>query len=104
MNDAGAVAQLRADGTLRHLLTLEGLPRAKLEELLERAQSYVRASGDRIPASTVLAGVTVVNLFTEPSTRTRVSFELGKEIDDGDAGEKCARWDAIARCAYVTLG
>jgi aspartate carbamoyltransferase catalytic subunit len=76
MNDLDATVQLRADGTLRHLLTLEGLPRAKLEELLERAQSFVRASGDRIPASTVLSGVTVVNLFTEPSTRTRVSFEL----------------------------
>jgi aspartate carbamoyltransferase catalytic subunit len=76
MNDAGAVAQLRADGTLRHLLTLEGLPRAKLEALLEHAQSFVRAPGERFAPSTLLAGVTVANLFTEPSTRTRVSFEL----------------------------
>jgi aspartate carbamoyltransferase catalytic subunit len=76
MNDHGATEQLRADGTLRHLLTLEGLPRSQLEELLEQAQSFVRAPGERKPASNLLSGVTVANLFTEPSTRTRVSFEL----------------------------
>jgi aspartate carbamoyltransferase catalytic subunit len=68
--------QLRADGSLRHLLTLEGLPKALLEHLLERSQSLVRPLGSRPAASQVLAGCTVANLFTEPSTRTRVSFEL----------------------------
>jgi aspartate carbamoyltransferase catalytic subunit len=68
--------QRRADGSLRHLLTLEGLSRTELETLLERAQHYVRRSGEPAPQSDVLAGVTVANMFTEPSTRTRVSFEL----------------------------
>jgi len=68
--------QLRPDGTLRHLLTLEGMPRALIERLLERAQSFVRPLGARPPSSQSLAGRTVANLFTEPSTRTRVSFEL----------------------------
>jgi aspartate carbamoyltransferase catalytic subunit len=68
--------QLRADGTLRHLLTLETLSRAQLEHLLERSQSYVRPLGARPATSTALDGFTVANLFTEPSTRTRVSFEL----------------------------
>ena len=68
--------QLRADGSLRHLLTLEGLPRAQLERLLERAQAMVRPLGARPAMSQLLAGNTVANLFTEPSTRTRVSFEL----------------------------
>ena len=76
MNGLGANGQLRANGTLRHLLTLEGLPRAQLEALLERAQSFGRAPGERIVPSNLLRGVTVANLFTEPSTRTRVSFEL----------------------------
>jgi aspartate carbamoyltransferase catalytic subunit len=76
MNDPGAIAQLRSDGTLRHLLTLEGLPRAHIEELLAQAQSFVRAPGERVRTMNTLAGVTVANLFTEPSTRTRVSFEL----------------------------
>jgi aspartate carbamoyltransferase catalytic subunit len=68
--------QLRADGSLRHLLTLENLPKAQLEQLLERAQGFVRPLGARPAMSQALAGRTVANLFTEPSTRTRVSFEL----------------------------
>jgi len=68
--------QLRADGSLRHLLTLEHLPRGHIERLLERAQGFVRPLGARPPLSNALAGITVANLFTEPSTRTRVSFEL----------------------------
>ena len=68
--------QLRADGSLRHLLTLETLPRAYLERLLDRSQSFVRPLGAIPPLSELLEGATVANLFTEPSTRTRVSFEL----------------------------
>src|SRR3954464_10237645 len=68
--------QRRHDGSLRHLLTLEGLSRSELEAMLERAQYYVRQAGEPAPRNDVLAGVTVANMFTEPSTRTRVSFEL----------------------------
>ena len=68
--------QHRANGSLRHLLTLEGLPRSDIERLLDRAQGFVRPLGESPPISTALQGVTVANLFTEPSTRTRVSFEL----------------------------
>src|ERR1700678_4320651 len=78
---SGATGQHRADGSLRHLLTLDGLPRADVERLLERAQGFVRPLGEKPPISTALSGVTVANLFTEPSTRTRVSFELaGKRL------------------------
>lgn len=73
MND---VEQLRADGTLRHLLSLERLPKAMMLGLLDRAQSFVAEAGKPLHAGQQLAGVTVANLFTEPSTRTRVSFEL----------------------------
>ena len=73
---SGTTGQHRADGSLRHLLTLDGLPRADIERLLERAQGFVRPLGVKPPISTALTGVTVANLFTEPSTRTRVSFEL----------------------------
>lgn len=73
---SGGTGQHRADGSLRHLLTLESLPRADVERLLERAQEFVRPLGAKPPMSSALAGVTVANLFTEPSTRTRVSFEL----------------------------
>lgn len=68
--------QTRADGSLRHLLTLKGLARTQIESLLDRAQAYMRPLGGRPPEGDTLAGITVANLFTEPSTRTRVSFEL----------------------------
>jgi aspartate carbamoyltransferase catalytic subunit len=70
------VNQHRADGSLRHLLTLAPLSRQTIEHLLERAQSFVRPLGARPSISDALRGITVANLFTEPSTRTRVSFEL----------------------------
>ncbi|HEY3785556.1 MAG TPA: aspartate carbamoyltransferase catalytic subunit [Steroidobacteraceae bacterium] len=70
------IDQRRADGSLRHLLTLENLPRREIERLLNKAESFVRPLGTRPPTSQALSGVTVANLFTEPSTRTRVSFEL----------------------------
>jgi aspartate carbamoyltransferase catalytic subunit len=76
MSDVQQIDQRRPDGSLRHLLTLEPLPRAEIERLLDKAQSFVRPLGTRPPQSNTLTGVTVANLFTEPSTRTRVSFEL----------------------------
>lgn len=68
--------QTRDNGSLRHLLTLEGLTRPQLEALLTRAQKFVKPVGEPPVQSRSLDGVTVANMFTEPSTRTRVSFEL----------------------------
>jgi aspartate carbamoyltransferase catalytic subunit len=68
--------QTRTDGSLRHLLTLEGMKRTQIEKLLERAGKFVRPIGEAPVIKRTLAGVTVANMFTEPSTRTRVSFEL----------------------------
>jgi len=68
--------QTRPDGSLRHLLTLEGMTRPQVEALLTRAQKFVKPVGEPPVQKKSLAGITVANLFTEPSTRTRVSFEL----------------------------
>jgi aspartate carbamoyltransferase catalytic subunit len=75
-NKVEMTAQIRPNGSLRHLLTLEGMSRSLMEDLLSRAQKFVRPIGEPPVRSDSLAGVTVANLFTEPSTRTRVSFEL----------------------------
>jgi aspartate carbamoyltransferase catalytic subunit len=66
--------QLDAGDRLRHLITLDGIARAALERLLDRAQSFAGARPDA--GASMLAGVTVANVFGEPSTRTRASFEL----------------------------
>ena len=83
---ASAPAQLDSDGRLRHLLTLDGLPRATLVALLDRAQALLDGDvrNDR------LAGTAVCTLFFEPSTRTRLSFQraaqrLGADVLGFDA-------------------
>jgi aspartate carbamoyltransferase catalytic subunit len=70
------IEQIRPNGTLRHLLTLEGLSKDRIEALLTRAQTFVKPVGTAPVRKGSLEGITVANLFTEPSTRTRVSFEL----------------------------
>jgi len=73
--------QLNDDGSLRHLLTLKGLDKALLVDILDDAERYLTPTG-RLPSrSGALSGRTVANLFFEPSTRTRASFDLaGKRL------------------------
>lgn len=59
----------------RHLLTLQDLGRERILALLDRAAG-LRAQFRAGALPPLLAGRTVVNLFFEPSTRTRTSFEL----------------------------
>lgn len=68
--------QLRENGTLRHLLTTEGLSREMAERILDTAASYHEAASRQVRKLPVLRGKTVINLFFEPSTRTRTTFEL----------------------------
>lgn len=73
--------QLDKQGRLRHLLTLKGLEADMLTAILDDAQSYLTAPGVMPARSQTLAGRTVGNLFFEPSTRTRASFDLaGKRL------------------------
>jgi len=63
-------------GGLRHLITLEGLDGDLLRDLLDRAQHYAGRPGELRLHGRELQGFTVANMFSEPSTRTRTSFEL----------------------------
>lgn len=71
--------QLDANGRLRHLLTLEGLPRDVLLRLLDRAQQLVPDAHGGTALRGALAGKAVCTLFFEPSTRTRSSFLLAAQ-------------------------
>jgi aspartate carbamoyltransferase catalytic subunit len=62
--------------TRRHLLDLEGLSRAELEHILDTAEQFVEVSLSRDRKRADLKGRSIVNLFFEPSTRTRTSFGL----------------------------
>ncbi|MGE0187696.1 MAG: aspartate carbamoyltransferase catalytic subunit [Steroidobacteraceae bacterium] len=74
--DLSQTIQRTHDGRLRHLITLAGLSRNEITALLDMAQFYVRKPHELPARDQSLAGHTVANLFFEPSTRTRVSFEL----------------------------
>jgi aspartate carbamoyltransferase catalytic subunit len=62
--------------TRRHLLALEELSRGEIEIILDAAESLVEVSQRRRKKLSTLKGKVVVNLFFEPSTRTRTSFGL----------------------------
>ncbi len=59
----------------RHLLSIEDLGVDGIEEVMRITDSFVEVSGRDIPKVPILRGKTVVSLFYEDSTRTRLSFE-----------------------------
>ena len=60
---------------MKHLLGCEGLAREEAIALLDSAREFARISDRKVPKLPTLRAVTVVNLFFEDSTRTRLSFE-----------------------------
>jgi len=75
-NSDSASTQLTKQGALRHLIRLQGLSPEFITGLLDQAEAYQTPLGQPPARDTILAGHTVANLFFEPSTRTRASFEL----------------------------
>jgi aspartate carbamoyltransferase catalytic subunit len=68
--------QLNANGELQHLLSIEGLPRALLIQILDTAESFAGVTERDIKKVPLLRGKSVFNLFFEGSTRTRTTFEI----------------------------
>ena len=68
--------QLNEQGRLRHFLTIEGLKRQMLVDILDTAESLSGVTDQTVKKVPLLRGKTIVNLFFEASTRTRTTFEL----------------------------
>ncbi|HEX9803584.1 MAG TPA: aspartate carbamoyltransferase catalytic subunit [Gammaproteobacteria bacterium] len=68
--------QLDANGRLRHFLTIEGLKKPHLTDILDLAESFAPVGGKSVKKVPLLRGKTIINLFFETSTRTRTTFEL----------------------------
>ena len=68
--------QLDEHGRLKHFLTTEGFSRELILEILDHAESFAGVGDRAVKKVPLLRGKTVVNLFFEPSTRTRTTFEL----------------------------
>lgn len=71
--------QLNAKGKLRHFLSIEGLNRSILNNILDTAESFTSITDRTIKKVPILRGKTVANLFFEASTRTRSTFELAAQ-------------------------
>ncbi len=68
--------QLTPERKLRHFLSIEGLPRALLIDILDTAETFAQVGERAMKKVPLLRGKTIVNLFFEDSTRTRTTFEL----------------------------
>ncbi len=92
--------------TKKDLLGLRDLTADEIELILDTAKSFSEVSQREVKKVPVLRGKTVVNLFLEPSTRTRVSFELAEKrlsadtISMASGGSSMTKgeslWDTIA--------
>ncbi len=68
--------QLNQHGELRHLLTIDGLPKAVITQLLDTAEGFINVNDREVKKLPLLRGKSVFNLFFENSTRTRTTFEI----------------------------
>ena len=72
-----------------HLLGIEPLHPQEITTLLDLADAYAERNRKGLPSDAALGGLTQVNMFFEPSTRTQASFEI--------AGS-CACWRRPRTC------
>src|SRR5947199_1367006 len=63
----------------KHLLDIESLSPEEIVTVLDTAKAFKAVGARAIKKVPALRGKTVVNLFVEPSTRTRISFELSEQ-------------------------
>jgi aspartate carbamoyltransferase catalytic subunit len=79
--------QLDSNGHLKHFLTTEGLGSDILTQILDTAENFADINQKSVKSVPLLRGKTIVNLFFEPSTRTRTTFELAAKRLSADVGE-----------------
>ncbi len=68
--------QLNKHGELIHLLSIEGLPRPVIHQILDTAETFLSVNDREVKKVPLLRGKSLFNLFFENSTRTRTTFEI----------------------------
>jgi len=81
----------------KDLLGLEDLNKEEIELILNTAESFKEVSTREIKKVPALRGKTVVNLFYEPSTRTRVSFEVAAKRLSADVINIAAQESSVRK-------
>ncbi len=87
--------QLNKNGELIHLLSIEGLPKSILTQVLDTAANFVSVNNREVKKLPLLRGKSVFNLFFENSTRTRTTFgiaasRLGADVINLDIAKSSA--------------
>ncbi|MCK9244966.1 MAG: aspartate carbamoyltransferase catalytic subunit [Candidatus Marinimicrobia bacterium] len=83
--------------SIKHLLGLEGVPRADISAILDAAFSFREVLERPIKRVPTLQGKTIVNLFFENSTRTRISFELAEKRLSADTVNFSSSGSSLAK-------
>jgi len=81
----------------KDLLGLAGLSREQITTILDVAEPLKEISERKIKKVPTLRGMTVVNLFFEPSTRTRISFEFAEKRMSADTVNVASSGSSVSK-------
>lgn len=87
----------RGNGLGKDLTGLEGLSAEQLRLILDTAERFKEVSERPIKKVPALRGKTIVNLFFEPSTRTRISFEFAEKRLSADTVNVAASGSSVSK-------
>ncbi len=82
---------------MNHLLGLEGVSREQIQTILDLGREFKAVGQRRIKKVPTLRGITVVLMFIEPSTRTRMSFEVAAKRLSADTLAFTASTSALSK-------
>jgi aspartate carbamoyltransferase catalytic subunit len=82
---------------MKHLITIRDLERTEAVDLLDTANRMAETTSRRMRKLPALVGTTVVNLFMEDSTRTRISFEAAAKRLSADVINFSAKGSSISK-------
>lgn len=95
--ETATAAPVSAAGRRRHVLDLDDFDRAEIVEILETTRSMKEVLGRTIRQVPALRGTTIVNMFFEDSTRTRISFELAGKALSANVVNMTARGSSVEK-------
>ena len=87
---------------MRHLLGIEDITPDEIVTVLDTAEAMLEISQREIKRVPTLRGRTVINVFLEPSTRTRVSFEIAAKRLSADAVNVSAAGSSLSKAETLS--
>ena len=95
--DVAETVELSSQLKHRHLLGLSTYSREEIELILRTARRFREVLSRPIKRVPTLRGITIVNLFFEPSTRTRISFDLAEKRLSADTVNFSASGSSVSK-------